>query len=69
VHAIPLAVLGGLGYLYAGKVDGSMLISLLFGSIPSVIYGSFLRAKINDKQLRLALSLMLIYVGLKVIKL
>jgi uncharacterized membrane protein YfcA len=69
VHAIPLAVLGGLGYLFAGKVDWLMLSSLLVGSVPSVILGCFFRDKINDNQLRIALSMMLIYVGLKVVNL
>ena len=29
VHAIPLALVAGLGYLFAGLVDGQMLLSLL----------------------------------------
>ena len=33
VHAIPLAVVAGLGYLFAGMVDWRMLLSLLAGSI------------------------------------
>jgi uncharacterized membrane protein YfcA len=40
MHAIPLALVAGLGYLFAGMVDGQMLLSLLAGSIPAVIAGS-----------------------------
>jgi uncharacterized protein len=42
VHTIPLAAVAGMGYLLAGKVDVSMLVSLLEGSLPAVAVGSLL---------------------------
>lgn len=45
VHAIPLAIVAGLSYLFAGMVDWQMLASLLAGSIPAVIAGSLLARK------------------------
>lgn len=42
VHAIQLAIVTGLGYLFAGRVDWQMLLSLLVGSIPAIIAGSLL---------------------------
>jgi uncharacterized membrane protein YfcA len=65
VHAIPLAIVAGLGYLIAGKVDGHMLLSLLAGSIPAVILGSLLAQRATASWIKRVLSLVLILVGLK----
>ena len=67
VHAIPLACVAGLGYLFAGLVDGSMLLSLLVGSIPTVILGSLLRGKVSGRWIQIALALVLIAVSIKVL--
>jgi uncharacterized membrane protein YfcA len=67
VHAIPLAVVAGLGYLFAGKVDWWMLASLLVGSIPTVLLGSLLAGKIPGRAVQLALALVLIAAGIKVL--
>lgn len=65
VHAIPLAVAAGLGYLFAGKVDGHMLVSLLAGSIPSVILGSLLARKVSADWIKRILAVALIGIGAK----
>ena len=67
VHAIPLAVIAGLGYLFAGMVDGWMLASLLMGSIPAVVLGSMLSGKISGRWLQIALALVLLAAGVKVL--
>lgn len=67
VHAIPLAVVAGLGYLFAGMVDWWMLASLLVGSIPSVFVGSMLAGKISGRLIQIALALVLMAAGLKVL--
>lgn len=67
VHAIPLAVVAGLGYLFAGKVDGVMLVNLLFGSIPTVILGSLLAKRISSRALQISLAAVLLLVGIKLI--
>ena len=67
VHAIPLAVVAGLGYLFAGMVDWWMLASLLVGSIPTVLLGSLLAGKIPGRAVQLALALVLIAAGVKVL--
>ena len=67
VHAIPLAVVAGLGYLFAGMVDWWMLASLLVGSIPTVLLGSLLAGKIPGRAVQLALALVLIAAGIKVL--
>jgi uncharacterized protein len=65
VHAIPLAVVAGIGYLFAGMVDWFMLASLLTGSIPAIIAGSLLARRISGRWIQLALALVLISAGVK----
>lgn len=67
MHAIPLAILAGLGYLYFGAVDGGMLLSLLLGSVPAIILGSLLSQKISARLIQLILAAMLFVGGLKLI--
>ena len=65
VHAIPLAVVAGLGYLAAGLVDWNMLLSLLCGSVPAIIVGSLLARKVSGRWLQVLLSLVLLGAGAK----
>jgi uncharacterized membrane protein YfcA len=67
VHAIPLAIVAGLGYLVAGMVEWAMLASLLAGSIPAVLLGSALASKTSGRWLQIALALVLAATGLKVL--
>jgi uncharacterized membrane protein YfcA len=64
-HAIPLAVIAGTGYLVAGMVDGSMLMSLLCGSVPAVLVGSLLAKRFSARWLQVALALVLLAVAAK----
>lgn len=65
MHAIPLALVAGLGYLFAGMVDWRMLISLLSGSIPAVIAGSLISRRLNSRWIQVFLAMVLLAVGLK----
>lgn len=67
VHAIPLAVVAGLGYLFAGMVDWWMLVSLLAGSIPAVLFGGGLGAKVSGRLIQIALAVVLLMAAVKVI--
>ncbi len=67
VHAIPLAVVAGLGYLFAGIVDWWMLASLLVGSIPTVLLASFHAGNIPGRGIQIALALVLLAAGMKVL--
>lgn len=67
VHAIPLAAVAGLGYLFAGLVDWQMLISLLAGSVPAVIVGSLLAGKVPGRWIQIALAVVLMMAGVKVL--
>jgi uncharacterized membrane protein YfcA len=65
VHAIPLAVVAGTAYLIAGLVDLTMLASLLAGSIPAILIGSHLSARLPQNFLRVGLALVLTLCGVK----
>lgn len=67
VHAIPLAVVAGLGYLFAGMVDWWMLASLLVGSIPAVLLGSMLAGKIPGRAVQITLAFVLLAAAVKVV--
>jgi uncharacterized protein len=65
VHAIPLAMVAGMGYLAAGLVDVWMLASLLVGSIPAIVVASLLARKTNARWLRYVLAAVLAIAGVK----
>ncbi|MGA9658502.1 MAG: sulfite exporter TauE/SafE family protein [Asticcacaulis sp.] len=66
-HAVPLTFIAGMGYLYIGNVDLSMLVNLLIGSIPGIIVGSMLAPKVPEKVLRGILATVLTLVGFKLV--
>jgi hypothetical protein len=65
VHAIPLTLAAGTGYLIAGLVDFRMLASMLVGGIPAIIVGSLLARKFSGRWLQVVLALVLVAVGVK----
>ena len=67
VHAIPLIVIAGIGHLLLGNVNYGLLLNLLLGSIPGIVLGSFASTHAPEKIVRLAISVMLIIVGLKMV--
>jgi hypothetical protein len=62
-HAVPLTLVAGAGHWWLGSVDWTMLTSLLSGSIPGIILGSYLSARIPDAALRPILAAVLCIVG------
>ena len=66
-HAVPLTLLAGLGHWMVGSVDWGLLLSLLVGSIPGVIFGSIVASRAPDAVLRSALASTLALVGVKLI--
>jgi uncharacterized membrane protein YfcA len=62
-HAVPLTLVGGIGYWIVGSVDWLLLLSLLCGSIPGIAIGSMLSARIPDAVLRPILAAMLLTAG------
>jgi uncharacterized membrane protein YfcA len=62
-HAVPLTLIAGVGHWFLGSIDAVLLVSLLAGSIPGVIIGSYISARIPDKVLRPVLAGTLAVVG------
>lgn len=73
-HAIPLAVVAGTGYIVTGLaagigivVDPWMLASMLLGSIPMIIIGSFIARKVKPRAIQIALASVLLFVAISAI--
>lgn len=66
-HAIPLALLAGLGHLWLGNVDYPLLANLLLGSIPGVILGSKVAGWLPAKVLQQCIAVVLGSVAVKML--
>ncbi len=62
-HAVPLTLVAGVGHWFLGSVDWPLLTSLLTGSVPGIILGSYLSAHVPDAVLRPILATTLMVVG------
>ena len=66
-HAVPLALVAGVGHWFLGSVDLVLLLNLLVGSIPGVIAGSLLSSRAPDGLLRPALAAVLVVSGVRLL--
>lgn len=64
-HAIPLALIAGLGHLSLGHTDYGLLLNLLMGSIPGVLIGSYISTRAPLTFIRYAIAGVLGLVSLK----
>jgi len=62
-HAVPLTLVAGVGHWFLGSVDWSLLAALLTGSVPGIILGSYISARVPDAVLRPILAGTLVLVG------
>ena len=62
-HAVPLTLVAGMGHWMLGLTDLGLLSSLLVGSIPGIILGSYAAPRIPDAALRYILAGTLFLVG------
>jgi uncharacterized membrane protein YfcA len=62
-HAVPLTLIAGLGHWWLGTVNFGLLGSLLTGSIPGIMIGSYFAARTSDRVLRPLLATTLLLVG------
>ncbi|TDW21180.1 hypothetical protein EV128_122150 [Rhizobium azibense] len=67
VHAVPLTLIGGMGYWIIGEIDWLLLLALLVGSIPGIIAGSLLAPKLHERTIRIVLALTLAIVAWKLL--
>lgn len=66
-HAIPVALVAGLGHLAVGNLDVTLLGALLLGSLPGVWLGSHLSVRAPEPALRTAIAAILLIVGVKIL--
>jgi uncharacterized membrane protein YfcA len=66
-HAVPLTLLAGVGHWYLGTIDWRLLGTLLLGSLPGIILGSYLSTRARDAIVRTVLAIVLIIVGVRLL--
>ena len=66
-HAVPLTVVAGTGHLLLGNVNLALLGTLLIGSLPGVLIGSYFSTRAPDRLLRMAIAAILALVGVKLL--
>ncbi len=62
-YGLILSVVGGAIHASAGNMDTGLLTMLLIGGVPGALLGAYLSAKLPVKKYRVALSLLLIFLG------
>jgi len=67
-HAVPLTLVAGIGHWLIGTVDLGLLASLLIGSVPAVVVGSLIGSRASERLLRMVLSIVLLLVATKLLK-
>jgi hypothetical protein len=64
-QAVPLTVAAALGALAFGHIEFSVTTSIIIGSIPAVIVGSFISSRAPDRYIRPAITFVIFASGLK----
>lgn len=64
-QAVPLTAAAALGALAFGHVEFSVTTSIIIGSIPAVVVGSFISSRAPDKYIRPAITFVIFASGLK----
>jgi uncharacterized membrane protein YfcA len=64
-HAVPLTLVAGLGHWFLGSINLDIMASLLLGSVPGILIGSYMAARVPETALRLVLAATLIVVATK----
>ena len=67
-HAVPLTLLAGVGHAIMNSVHWGILTSLLTGSIPAIVLGSYLGARMPERLLQIVLAATLIVVALQTMR-
>jgi hypothetical protein len=62
-HAVPLTLVAGVGHWFLGSINLEILVSLLVGSVPGILIGSYAAARIPEFALRLVLAVTLVAVA------
>jgi uncharacterized membrane protein YfcA len=62
-HAVPLTFVAGVGHWLQGNINPVLLATLLLGSLPGIVIGSFLVPRVPEPALRILLALVLALVA------
>jgi uncharacterized membrane protein YfcA len=66
-HAVPLTLLAGIGHWMLGSTDWRLLGTLLIGSIPGIVIGSYYCSRVPEGALRTVLAITLTVVACKLL--
>ncbi len=66
-HAVPLTLLAGAGHWLLGSIDWTLLGTLLLGSLPGIVLGSYLATRARDAVVRIVLASVLVIVGVRLL--
>ena len=66
-HAVPLTLLAGAGHWYLGSINWGLLATLLIGSLPGIVAGSYLATRAREATVRVALASVLVVVAVRLL--
>lgn len=66
-HAVPLTLAAGIGHWWLGSTDWFLLASLLVGSLPGILIGSYFCSRVPDEALRMILAVTLSIVAVRLL--
>ncbi|QUX96015.1 hypothetical protein C0J08_11625 [Marinomonas sp. CT5] len=64
-HAVPLTLVAGIGHIFLGNVDYTLLVALLIGSIPTIYIGTRVATHVPNHVLQPILATALLSFGVK----
>ena len=62
---MPLTLVAGIGHWFLGSVDVHAFMSLIVGSVPGIVLGSYVALRLPETALRLVLAATLLVVAAK----
>jgi uncharacterized protein len=66
-HAVPLTLVAGIGHWLIGSINWPLLGTLLLGSLPGIVLGSWMASRVPDAALRLILAVTLLVAGSRLV--
>lgn len=66
-HAVPLTLIAGTGHWMMGSIDWHIIMSLLAGSLPGILVGSYFAIRVPERALRLILATTLFVVASRMV--
>lgn len=66
-HAVPLTLVAGAGHWFLGNINFALMGTLLLGSTPGILIGSFLAPRVPEYVLRRLMAFILVLVAIKLV--